>query len=103
MSIGTGTGEILSVTVRYRTADGVERAFNVDPRQEDAVFLSMEAAEKFLLPYYRSTYGGSVADELQRRFASEQQLMGITIPRHKKICSILMLPREEEILPPKGS
>jgi hypothetical protein len=53
--------EVLSITVRVRTTAG-ERDFHYDPRTVDALFLSMSAVRKFLLPYYRDLYGPEFAD-----------------------------------------
>jgi hypothetical protein len=53
--------EVLSITVRVRTADG-ERDLHYDPRTVDAVFLSMSAVQKFLLPYYKNLYGDEFAN-----------------------------------------
>jgi hypothetical protein len=53
--------EILSITVRVRTDSG-ERELHYDPRTVDAVFLSMSAVRKFMLPYYRRLYGSEYAE-----------------------------------------
>jgi len=53
--------EVLSITVRVRTAGG-ERTLEYNPRTVDAVFLSTSAMRKFLIPYYTSVYGHAVAD-----------------------------------------
>lgn len=55
--------EVLSITVRVRTAGG-ERTLEYNPRTVDAVFLSTSAVQKFLIPYYKSIYGPRVADSL---------------------------------------
>jgi len=53
--------QVLSITVRVRTDSG-ERELHYDPRRVDAVFLSMSAVRKFMLPYYRRLYGSQYAD-----------------------------------------
>jgi len=63
--------EVLSITVRVRTADG-ERELHYDPRTVDAVFLSTSAVRKFLLPYYKKLYGDDFADAVAA---------AITVPR----------------------
>ena len=57
--------DILSVTVRYRTADGREQTVQYDPRGVDAVFLTPQAVDKFLVPYYRGLYGEAFADSIR--------------------------------------
>src|SRR5882762_10608044 len=52
--------EVLSITVRVRTDSG-ERELHYDPRTVDAVFLTMGAVRKFLVPYYNRVYGPEVA------------------------------------------
>jgi hypothetical protein len=56
--------EVLSITVRVRTDSG-ERELHYDPRTVDAVFLSMSAVRKFMLPYYRRLYGDEVARSIE--------------------------------------
>jgi hypothetical protein len=56
--------EVLSITVRVRTDSG-ERELHYDPRTVDAVFLSMSAVRKFLVPYYRRVYGPGVAASVE--------------------------------------
>jgi hypothetical protein len=53
--------EVLSITVRVRTESG-ERELHYDPGTVDAVFLSMSAVRKFMLPYYRRVYGSEYAE-----------------------------------------
>lgn len=55
--------EVLSITVRVRTDSG-ERELHYNPRTVDAVFLSMSAVRKFLVPYYRRLYGPAVANSV---------------------------------------
>jgi hypothetical protein len=52
---------VLSITVRIQTEAG-ERELHYDPHRVDAVFLSMSAVRKFMLPYYRRLYGDDFAD-----------------------------------------
>ncbi len=52
---------VLSITVRVQTDSG-ERELHYDPRRVDAVFLSMSAVRKFMLPYYRRLYGNEFAE-----------------------------------------
>jgi len=53
--------QVLAITVRVRTDSG-EGELHYDPRRVDAVFLSMSAVRKFMLPYYRRLYGSDFAD-----------------------------------------
>ena len=54
---------VLAVTLRVRTDSG-ERDVHYDPRTVDAVFLTMNAFRKFMLPYYRRLYGSEVSDSV---------------------------------------
>jgi hypothetical protein len=86
---------ILSVTVRYRTKDGQEGELSVGP-EYDAVFLSAEAADRFLLPHYLASFGFETIDEIRRKIIREEELAGLVIPRHKKICSIFLSRKPED-------
>jgi hypothetical protein len=52
--------QVLSISVRVRTDSG-ERDLRYDARRVDAVFLSMSAVRKFMLPYYKELYGDDFA------------------------------------------
>lgn len=56
--------QVLSITVRVRTDSG-ERELHYDPRTVDAVFLSMSAVRKFMLPYYGRLYGNDYVQALE--------------------------------------
>ncbi len=56
--------QVLAITVRVRTDSG-ERELHYDPQTVDAVFLSMSAVRKFMLPYYHRLYGPSYADAVE--------------------------------------
>ncbi|PYP57388.1 MAG: hypothetical protein DMD40_08600 [Gemmatimonadetes bacterium] len=66
--------QVLAITVRVRTDSG-ERELHYDPRTVDAVFLSVSAVRKFMLPYYRRLYGAAVADTVQAI------ILGVPLPR----------------------
>jgi hypothetical protein len=57
--------DVLSVTVRVRTADGREQTLQYDPRGVDAVFLTIQAVDKFMVPYYTTLYGRGFADSVR--------------------------------------
>jgi len=56
--------QVLSIAVRVRTDSG-ERDLRYDPRRVDAVFLSVSAVRKFMLPYYRRLYGSDFAEAVE--------------------------------------
>jgi hypothetical protein len=71
---GSGTRtpwEVLSVTVRIRDAAGREQTLQYDPRTVDAVFLTMQAVDKFMMPYYTNLYGRPYADSVRRAVVEE--------------------------------
>jgi len=53
--------QVLSITVSCCGPDSGERDLRYDPRRVDAVFLSVSAVRKFMLPYYRRLYGSDFA------------------------------------------
>lgn len=53
--------QVLSISVRVRTEAG-EQELRYNPRKVDAVFLTMSAVRKFMLPYYQRLYGDDFAD-----------------------------------------
>ena len=57
--------DILTVTVHFRTADGREQTVQYDPKSVDAVFLTSQAVDKFLVPYYTERYGREFADSIR--------------------------------------
>jgi len=62
----TALGNIESVTITYRTRDGrppVSETF--DPRTVEAIFFTMPAVDRILIPYYFRVYG--ITGTLQRR------------------------------------
>jgi hypothetical protein len=84
--------EILSVTVRVRRADGKvgNVKVNLDKTQgADALFLSMDAIEKFAVPFYNGLGSDSVS-ALKKRAREELAAFGIVIGVHKKLCYIVM-------------
>lgn len=75
---GTGARtpwQIIAVTVRVRGADGREQTVEYDARGVDAIFLSMPAVDKFVMPYYTQLYGRQWADSLR------SVVIGEPIPR----------------------
>jgi hypothetical protein len=70
---------VLSITVRVRTGDGTERVVEIDPTENDALFWSLDAADKFLVPFYSATKGFEYASNVRDAI--------IVIPiLHKRLC-----------------
>jgi len=99
MAIESNEPAILSVTVRFRTRDGRERELNLDPQEHDAVFWSLEAVDRFLLPAYLGREGFEFIDRLRSEIVGSIDEVGISIPRHKRLCGI-HLSLEDRIDPP---
>ncbi len=88
-----GKPEILSVTLRVRAADGRVGNVEVDLDSKegaDALFLSMDAIEKFAVPFYERTQGADSVAALRKRAREELDRYGIVIGIHKKLCYIVM-------------
>ncbi len=84
--------EVLSVTVRVRTADR-DTTLQYDPRSADAVFLTMQAVDKFMIPYYRGRYGRAFADSIRQ----------VVIDRQPPIppCHAFSMPCDDIVPPPR--
>jgi hypothetical protein len=57
----------LTVTITRRATSGRIDTISVDPQKVDALFLSMSAVDKFMLPYYSNLYGPEYAFRLRQR------------------------------------
>lgn len=56
---------VVSVQLRVRGSDGREQNVEYDARSVDAIFLSMPAVDKFVVPYYARVYGRPYADSIR--------------------------------------
>ena len=61
------TPKVISVRLEIETM-GTRRIVNVNPDTVDALFLSLSAYDKFVIPYYTRVYGAEFALELRERF-----------------------------------
>ena len=59
--------EVLSITVRIRTARGIDTV-RVDPKEYDALFWTAPSVDKFLVPYYARVYGPERAAALHNQY-----------------------------------
>jgi len=50
-------GSIEAVTITYRLRDGSQRVEQFDPRKVEAIFFTMAAVDRMLIPYYVRVYG----------------------------------------------
>ena len=50
-------GQIASVTITYQLRDGSRLTEQFDPRRVEAVFFTMPAVDRMLIPYYVRVYG----------------------------------------------
>lgn len=57
----TPIGGIQSVTITYTLRDGTRRSEEFDPRKVEAIFFTMPAVDRMLIPYYVRVYGLSGA------------------------------------------
>jgi hypothetical protein len=92
---GKREAEILSITVKFRTAQGEERSVTVDGRSSDALFWSIEAIDRFALPFYLATEGFEKAAAIREEAHAQLAKAGLIIGPHKKYCllSIVELDR----------
>ena len=81
---------VVSITVQYRTKDGKERSVTIDGESSDALFWSMEAIDKFAIPFYHITEGYERATDIRREAEAQLASTGMIIGPHKKYCRILL-------------
>jgi hypothetical protein len=88
--MGREEAGVISVTVKFRTKDGKERSVIVDGQSSDALFWSMEAIDRFALPFYHATEGYEKAVDIRRAAEAQLAEAGMIIGPHKKYCLILL-------------
>jgi len=81
---------VISVTVKFRTKEGKESSVTIDGRSSDALFWSLEAIDKFALPFYHVTEGFERAADIRREAESQLAATGMVIGPHKKYCLMLL-------------
>jgi hypothetical protein len=81
---------VVSVRVTFRTKEGTERSVTIDGRSSDAVFWSMEAIDRFVVPFYHVTEGFERATDIRRSAEEQLARTGMIIGPHKKYCLILL-------------
>jgi hypothetical protein len=96
----TGKPQILGVTVQVRTTDGKVRnlAVNLDRKEgSDALFLSQQAVENFVVPFYtgRKGEGADSAASILKEAKAQFEALGFIIILHKLKCKVL-IPRDLE-------
>ena len=70
---------MLSLTARIRTRDGTECVVEIDTKANDALFWSLDAGDRFLVPFYSATQDFQYASDVRRQI--------IVIPiLHKRLC-----------------
>ena len=61
------TAEVAEVTVSYKLTSGRVVADSFAPGQVEAIFFTMSAADRMLIPYYRRIRGANYAASTRRR------------------------------------
>ena len=89
---GKNEAEVVSVTVKFRTAAGEERSVTIDGGSSDALFWSLEAVDKFALPFYLATEGFEKAASIRREAEAQLARLGLAIGPHKKYCLLAFPP-----------
>ncbi|HEX9293199.1 MAG TPA: hypothetical protein VF873_05895 [Gemmatimonadales bacterium] len=59
--------EVAEVTVSYRLRTGTVVTDSFAPGQVEAIFFTMSAADRMLIPYYRRIRGATYAESTRRR------------------------------------
>lgn len=78
--------KIVEITVKVRSSNGKETTIVLDSNIYDAVFVSMEALEKFAFPYYQRIEGESTVRKLRNLANQQLTKTGVIIGPHKKQC-----------------
>lgn len=76
------TGEVLSVSIRVRTPGGEEQ-ITIEPRTHDALFWSLAAIDKLVIPYYALIHGVAEAARLRLRLEAQLLQRGVVVVPHK--------------------
>ena len=64
-SVPDSLPRLLNVRLTFRTPRGTVHNKDVNPRFVDALFLSMSAVDKFMIPYYSNLYGPEYARRMR--------------------------------------
>lgn len=88
--MGREEAGVISVMVKFRTKDGKERSVTIDGQSSDALFWSMEAIDRFVLPFYHVTEGYEKAADIRRGAEAQLADAGMIIGPHKRYCLILL-------------
>jgi hypothetical protein len=64
-SVSAAAPKLMNVRLTFKTPQGATRTKEVDPRQVDALFMSMSAVDKFMIPYYARLYGPEYAQRFR--------------------------------------
>jgi hypothetical protein len=70
----TASNRVLTVRLTLQTPEG-RQTVDVNPDSADAVFLSLSAVDKFVIPYYTRTYGPGFAGRLRSLIARRGMIM----------------------------
>jgi hypothetical protein len=83
-------GRIVSITARVRGRNGREYTIEIDPEKNDALFWSLGAVDRFLLPSYLVMRGFDYAARLRKDLHAEFNRLGWVLPPHKAECKIVI-------------
>jgi len=88
-----GSVSVVSISVRLRARTGQQAEVPVEPRTDDAVFFTLGAVDKFLIPLYAARDGLDAALKLRARIARTfRQTGGVGVALHQGMCETITPP-----------
>jgi hypothetical protein len=93
MAQSKGSASIVSISVRLGARGGQHAEVPVDPRRHDAVFFTLGAVDKFLVPLYTARDGLEAALKLRAQVArSFRRTGGVGVALHQGMCALSVRP-----------
>ena len=80
--------EVVSITVLLRARDGTERTVEIDPSESDALFWTVGAFDRLLMPFYCARRGFEFASAVRRQFVDDKTGLIVIPILHKKLCKL---------------
>jgi hypothetical protein len=88
-----GRASIVSISLHLRARDGQHAEVPVDPKRHDAVFFTLSAVDKFLVPFYAARDGLDAALKLRAEVARAfRRTGGIGVVLHHGMCRLIVSP-----------
>lgn len=88
-----GSASVVSISLRLHARDGQQAEVPVDPKRQDAVFFTLGAVDKFLVPFYAARDGLDAALKLRAEAARRFRRTGnVGVAFHQGMCALTFPP-----------